>query len=211
MGWLPKCGIAVCYRRGDRPVSAVVIRHQCDAIIHRGPDDAGLLIDRDFGFGMRRLSILDIVDGQQPMQTADGRFAIVFNGEIYNHLSLRKDLADAGYPFRTRSDTETILAAFAHWGQRAWPMLEGMFAVAIWDRVERSLTLARDPLGIKPLYVSQQNGGISFASELKALRVLPAHDFHLDERSVHDFFSFGHVRRPRSSLPRLGCSNPGIS
>jgi asparagine synthase (glutamine-hydrolysing) len=178
-------------------------------MVHRGPDDAGVLIDGDFGFGMRRLSVLDIEGGHQPMQTPDGRFGIVFNGEIFNHLDVREPLKAAGYRFVSHSDTETILAAFAHWGNKAWAKLEGMFAVAIWDRRHRSLTLARDPLGIKPLYVSEQGGGLSFASELKSLRILPGHRFDVDERAVHDFFSFGHVRRPRSIFHQVTTLDPG--
>lgn len=203
------CGIAGWYRRGGRPVTAAVVTAQCDAIVHRGPDDAGVRTDGDFGFGMRRLSILDIEGGHQPMQTPDGRFAIVFNGEIFNHLDVREPLIAAGYPFVSHSDTETILAAFAHWGNGAWAKLEGMFAVAIWDRRHRSLTLARDPLGIKPLYISEQDGGLSFASELKSLRLLPGHRFDVDERAVHDFFSFGHVRRPRTIFHQVTTLDPG--
>lgn len=203
------CGIAGWYRGGGRPVARAAVKAMCDAIAHRGPDDSGILTDGDFGFGMRRLSILDIAGGHQPMETPDGRFAIVFNGEIFNHLEVREPLIAAGYPFATHSDTETILAAFSHWGNDAWPRLEGMFTVAIWDRRRRSLTLARDPLGIKPLYISEQNGGLSFASELKALRVLPDHRFDVDQRAVHDFFSFGHVRRPRSIFNQVATLDPG--
>lgn len=203
------CGIAGWYRRNGRSVPAAVISAQCDAIHHRGPDDSGVLTDGDFGFGMRRLSILDIEGGHQPMETPDGRFAIVFNGEIYNHRDLREPLAAAGYRFSTHSDTETILAAFARWGNDAWAKLEGMFAVAIWDRHKRELTLARDPIGIKPLYISAQCGGLSFASELKALRVLPEHRFEISERGVHDFFSFGAVRRPRSIFEQVATLEPG--
>ena len=203
------CGIAGWYRRGGRPVASGVITAQCDAIRHRGPDDSGVFVDGDFGFGMRRLSILDVERGHQPMQTSDGRYSVVFNGEIYNHLELRGPLTTAGHVFSTHSDTETILAAFAHWGQEAWEKLEGMFAVAIWDRKMRELTLARDPLGIKPLYLSEQRGGISYASELKALRLLPDHDFEIDDRAVHDFFSFGHVRRPRSIFKQVRTLEPG--
>lgn len=203
------CGIAGWYRRGGRPVADATVTRQCDAIRHRGPDDTGILTDGDFGFGMRRLSILDIAGGHQPMVTQDGRYAIVFNGEIYNHQEVRAPLVAAGYPFHSHSDTETILAAFAIWGDAAWPKLEGMFAVAIWDRRERRLTLARDPLGIKPLYLSEQHGGVSFASELKALRVLPDHDFDVDDRAVHDVFSFGHVRKPRSIFRQVRTLAPG--
>ena len=203
------CGIAGWYRREGRPVEASVVIAQCNSILHRGPDDSGTLTDRDFGFGMRRLSILDIDGGHQPMETPDGRFAIVFNGEIFNHLDVRAPLIAAGYDFTTHSDTETILAAFARWGNDSWAKLEGMFAVAIWDRQQRSLTLARDPLGIKPLYVSEQNGGISFASELKAMRMIPGHRFDRDDRSVHDYFRFGHVRRPRSIFRQVTSLDPG--
>ncbi|MDB5684753.1 MAG: asparagine synthase [Sphingomonas bacterium] len=201
------CGIAGWYRRDGRPVPARVIEAQCDAIRHRGPDDDGVLTDGDFGFGMRRLSILDVAGGHQPMRTPDARYAIVFNGEIYNHKDLRPDLPD--YPFRTHSDTETILAAFQAWGNDAWAKLEGMFTVAIWDGVARELTLARDPLGIKPLYISQQGGGLAFASELKSLRVLPGLAFDIDEAAVHDFFSFGHVRKPRSIYRQVRMLDPG--
>ncbi len=158
---------------------------------------------------MRRLSILDLAGGHQPMRTSDGRFSIVFNGEIFNHRDVRRLLDTEQYPFATHSDTETILAAFAVWGNEAWGKLEGMFAVAIWDHVTRELTLARDPLGIKPLYISEQRGGLSFASELKALRVLPDHDFDVDERAAHDYFSFGHVRRPRSIFRQVTTLEPG--
>jgi asparagine synthase (glutamine-hydrolysing) len=169
-----------------------------DRIVHRGPDDSGDLMDGDFGFGMRRLSIIDVAGGHQPITTPDGRYSIVFNGEILQPLDLRDQLADAGFRFRTRSDTETLLASFVHWQDDAWLRLEGMYAVAVWDHAARILTLARDPLGIKPLYVTQQNDGIAFASEIGALKVLPEHRFDIDERAVHDFFSFGHVQKPRS-------------
>ncbi|WP_420030914.1 asparagine synthase (glutamine-hydrolyzing) [Sphingomonas flavescens] len=190
-------------------VPADLVNAQCDAIVHRGPDDSGILTDGDFGFGMRRLSILDIERGHQPMFSHDGRLAIVFNGEIFNHLAVREPLIAAGYPFASHSDTETILAAFETWGNEVWAKLEGMFAVAIWERRSRTLTLARDPLGIKPLYISEQHGGLSFASELKALRVLPDHRFEINERAVHDFFSFGHVRRPRSIFHQVTSLDPG--
>lgn len=203
------CGIAGWYRREGRPVVVSVITAQCNSILHRGPDDSGILTEGDFGFGMRRLSILDIDGGHQPMETPDGRYAIVFNGEIFNHLEVREPLIAAGYEFVTHSDTETILAAFARWGNDAWAKLEGMFAVAIWDRQQRSLTLARDPLGIKPLYISEQGGGLSFASELKALRLVPGHSFEVDDRAVHDYFRFGHVRRPRSIFRQVTSLDPG--
>jgi asparagine synthase (glutamine-hydrolysing) len=203
------CGIAGWYRRQGLSIPYGTIAAQCDAIHHRGPDDSGVLVDGDFAFGMRRLSILDIAGGHQPMNCRRGRFSIVFNGEIYNHAELRKPLSEQGFDFRSASDTETVLAAFAVHGNNAWALLEGMFAVAIWDGLNRELTLARDPLGIKPLYITEQAGGIGFASELKALRMLPEHSFSVDERAVHDYFSFGHVRQPRSIFREVRMLEPG--
>lgn len=203
------CGIAGWYRRGGREVSNAVITRQCDRIIHRGPDDAGYFVDGDFGFGMRRLSIIDLAGGHQPIFTPDGRYAIVFNGEIYNHPDLRRELEALGTTFKTHSDTETLLASYVQWGDDAWRRLQGMYAVAIWDRASRTLTLARDPLGIKPLYITEQQGGLAFASEARSLRVLPGHAFDVDERGVHDFFMFGHVQRPRSIFRQIRSLDPG--
>lgn len=203
------CGIAGWYRRSGRPVTPEVVTRQCDRIAHRGPDDSGCLVDGDFGFGMRRLSIIDIAGGHQPISSADGRYSIVFNGEIYNHPDLRRELEAEGVRFATHSDTEALLASFIRWGDDAWLRFEGMYAAAIWDRMERSLTLARDPLGIKPLFLTEQHGGLAFASEVRALRALPEHGFDIDERAVHDFFSFGHVQKPRSIFRQVRCLEPG--
>ena len=203
------CGIAGWYRRGRRPVARETIVTQCNRIVHRGPDDSGELVDGDFGFGVRRLSIIDVAGGHQPITTEDGRYSIVFNGEIYNHLELRDELVKSGCTFRTRSDTETLLASFVRWRDDAWLKLEGMYAAAIWDHAGRTLTLARDPLGIKPLYLTEQNDGLAFASELRALRVLPDHRFDIDDRAVHDFWSFGHVQKPRSIYRQVRSLEPG--
>jgi asparagine synthase (glutamine-hydrolysing) len=202
------CGIAGWYRRGGRPVERDVVARQCDRLIHRGPDDSGYLTDGDFGFGMRRLSIIDPAGGHQPISSPDGRYAIVCNGEIYNHLDLRRELG-ASCPFRSRSDVETLLACYIRWGDEAWTLADGMFAAAIWDRQTRTLCLARDPLGIKPLFITEQNGGLAFASEIPALRDLPGHSFDIDERGVHDFFSFGHVLGPRSIFRQVRALAPG--
>jgi asparagine synthase (glutamine-hydrolysing) len=202
------CGIAGWYRRSGRPVGRDVLANQCDRLVHRGPDDSGYLADGDFGFGSRRLSIIDVEHGHQPIFSPDGRYAIVCNGEIVNHPVLRKEL-EQGYSFRTQSDTETLLASYLRWGDDAWIRLEGMYAAAIWDRRERTLCLARDPLGIKPLFLTEQRGGIAFASEIPALRVLPDHEFGIDERGVHDFFRFGHVLGPRSIFSQVRQLEPG--
>ncbi|MDE8653746.1 asparagine synthase (glutamine-hydrolyzing) [Novosphingobium album (ex Liu et al. 2023)] len=203
------CGIAGWYRRGGRPVAEAALARACATIVHRGPDDQGLFAEDDFGFGMRRLSIIDLAGGHQPIFSPDRRFAIVYNGEIYNHPELRAELADWGWSFATHSDTETVLAAFARWGDDAWPRLEGMYGAAIWDRRDRRLTLARDPLGIKPLYYSLQRGGLAFGSEIRAIRALDGLDFTMDERAVHDFFMFGHVQKPRTIWNEVRTLAPG--
>lgn len=203
------CGIAGWYRRGGRPVPREAIASQCDRLISRGPDDAGYLTDGDFGFGMRRLSIIDIEGGHQPILSPDGRYAIVFNGEIVNHPALRREL-EGSYAFQTdHSDTETVLAAFTRWGDDAWLKLEGMYAVAIWDKLTKSLTLARDPVGIKPLFFTEQGGGLAFASEITALRELPDHSFDLDEDGADDFFCFGHTLPPRTIFRQVRPLEPG--
>jgi len=160
------CGIAGWYARGGRAVPEDVVRAMCATIVHRGPDDDGYLTDGDFGFGMRRLSIVDVAGGHQPMTSDDGRYAVTFNGEIFNHPDLRAELEQLGHRYRTNSDTESILRGFQEWGPGVFAKLEGMFAIAVWDRSARTLHLARDPLGIKPLHVTLQNGGLAYASEL---------------------------------------------
>lgn len=203
------CGIAGWYRRGGRPVPQETVAAMCDRLRHRGPDDAGYLAGGDFGFGMRRLSIIDIEGGHQPILSQDGRHAIVFNGEIVNHPDLRREL-EGKYRFQTdHSDTETILAAWLRWGDDAWLRLEGMYAVAIWDNHAKSLVLARDPLGIKPLFFTKQAGGLAFASEINALRELSDHRFDLLEDGVDDFFCFGHTLPPRTIFRQVKPLEPG--
>ena len=203
------CGIAGWYRRGGKPVPQSALAAACDRLRHRGPDDAGYLTDGDFGFGMRRLSIIDVDGGHQPIFSPDARHAIVFNGEIYNHPELRREL-ERSYAFQTdHSDTETILAAYLRWGDDAWTRLEGMYAVAIWDKLDKRLVLARDPIGIKPLFVTEQSGGLAFASEINALRSLPEHRFELDGDGVDDFFCFGHTLPPRTIFAEVRPLDPG--
>jgi len=203
------CGIAGWYRRGGRPVPHDAIVGQCNRLLSRGPDDAGYLVEGDFGFGMRRLSIIDIAGGHQPIFSPDGRYAIVFNGEVVNSPVVRREL-EGSYDFQTdHSDTETVLAAFIRWGDDAWLKLEGMYAVAIWDKLAKSLTLARDPVGIKPLFFTEQAGGFAFASEITALRPLPGHAFDLDENGVDDFFCFGHTLPPLTIFKQVRPLEPG--
>src|SRR5262249_12661560 len=170
----------------------------CGRIVHRGPDDRGVLAERDFGFGMQRLAIVDVARGHQPMESEDGRCVVTFNGEIYNHPALKAELGRLGHRYRTSSDTESILRGFQQWRGDVCTRLEGMFAIALWDRATRTLHLARDPLGIKPLYVTLQHGGLAWASELKALAPVPGLAFTPDPLAMDQYFAFGHVLAPRS-------------
>jgi asparagine synthase (glutamine-hydrolysing) len=203
------CGIAGLYAPRLGPVAPETVARQCDTILHRGPDSHGLHVDGDLGIGMRRLSIIDLAGSDQPIFSEDRRHAIVFNGEIYNYRALRDELRALGHRFATQGDTEVILAAWRQWGDAAWERLDGMFAAAIWDGETRRLTLARDQLGIKPLYYSWQGGRLAFGSELKALLVVPGLRFDPDPRAVHDYFSFGHVRAPRSIYRQVAVLPPG--
>jgi asparagine synthase (glutamine-hydrolysing) len=203
------CGICGWYRRGAGPVEAAVLAAQCDALVHRGPDDQGTLVDGDFGFAMRRLSIIDLAGGHQPMTSPDGRWSIVYNGEVFNFLELRRALEGEGHRFRTASDTEAILRGFMSWGDEVWGRLEGMFAVALWDHEQRRLRLARDPLGIKPLFYTQQDGGLAFASELKGLTGVPGLAFTPRDASVDAYFAFGHVLAPFTIYEEVQKLEPG--
>ncbi|MFN7624684.1 MAG: asparagine synthetase B family protein, partial [Acidobacteriota bacterium] len=140
-----------------------------DAIRHRGPDGGGFYTHDGLGFGHRRLAIIDLShEGDQPMVTADGRYALIFNGEIYNFRELRAELQNVGYRFRSTGDSEVVLNAFVEWGIRAIERFNGMFALAVWDRDQRELYLARDRYGIKPLYYAVFNNSLIFGSEVKA-------------------------------------------
>jgi asparagine synthase (glutamine-hydrolysing) len=205
------CGIAGWYARGGRPVDAAIVRAMCGTIVHRGPDDEGIHTDGDFGFGMRRLAIVDVAGGHQPMVSADGRFVLTYNGEIYNHPALRAELEALGHRYRTNCDTESILLGFEQWGPGVWAKLEGMFAAALWDTRTRTLHLARDPLGIKPLYVSSQNGGLAYASELKALVPVPGLRFTPDARAMDQYFAFGHVLAPHTIYSEVTKLEPGCA
>lgn len=171
-------------------------------LVHRGPDDGGVWTDPETGVGLahRRLSILDLsAEGQQPMLSGDGRFVLVFNGEIYNFAALRAELAGRGHAFRGRSDTEVLLAAAVEWGvQGAVERCVGMFAFALWDRRARRLHLGRDRLGEKPLYYGQVGDALLFGSELKALAAHPAWTGEVDRHAVGLFVRYGYVPAPHS-------------
>jgi asparagine synthase (glutamine-hydrolysing) len=168
------CGI-VGYLNLDRaqPADSARITAMCATIVHRGPDDQGVMTDGPVGLGMRRLAIIDVASGRQPIANEDETIHIVFNGEIYNHLGLRDRLLAAGHVFRTLSDTETILHLYEEEGDDCVHQLRGMFAFAIWDAPRNRLLVARDRLGIKPLFYALDEGRLAFASEMKAILALP--------------------------------------
>lgn len=193
--------------------AATVIRQMSDMIAHRGPDGEASWLDDEAGLalGHRRLAILELSSlGQQPMASADGRYVIVFNGEIYNFPDLRRRLEVEGHGFRSHSDTEVLLAACAAWGvRRAVREANGIFAFALWDREERVLTLARDHLGVKPLYWGVMNGWLLFGSQPKAMRPHPAFDGAVDRDTLAAYVRFGYVPAPYSIHAAIQKLEPG--
>jgi len=179
---------------GARPetVSDAILQKMTEQIHHRGPDDGGVYIspNRELGLGFRRLSIIDLsAAGHQPMSNRDGSIWITFNGEVYNHLELRKSLEAQGFGFRSRTDTEALLYAYEAYGTDFLQKIYGMFAIAIWDARKNELLLARDRLGIKPLYYTQQNGALYFASEIKSILAHPDVSPELNAQGLSDYLT----------------------
>lgn len=204
------CGIAgFVDHQSSEDVRTDSVARMCTRMLHRGPDDAGIASRGPATIGMRRLAIFDPANGHQPMATPDDRFHIVFNGAIYNHSDLRTELARAGFAFRTQCDTEVLLAAFAHWGERCLGRLRGMFAFAVWDAREESLFVARDPFGIKPLYYRHDGPQLIFASELNALLGAGVFDTQIDALSVVDYLGWFSVPAPRTIYRRIFSLRPG--
>ncbi|MBI3550242.1 MAG: asparagine synthase (glutamine-hydrolyzing) [Elusimicrobia bacterium] len=202
------CGICGQLSLDGAPLDPARVAAASRYLEHRGPDDQGAWTEGPVSFGFRRLSILDLEGGHQPMLSEDGAAAIVFNGEIYNHPELKAELEAEGVRFRTRSDTETILHLYARRGAAAFERLNGMFAVGIWDRARRELVLARDPVGVKPLYYSVAGGVLSFASELRALLAAGIPDA-LDPAAVQEYLAFGFVHGPKTIVSAVRKLPPG--
>lgn len=185
------CGIAGIVHLDGAPASPVLLKRMTDAIAHRGPDGEGIFTDGAVGLGHRRLAIIDLSPaGHQPMLTGDGRFVITYNGEVYNFQELRIELEAAGCQFRSRTDSEVVLHAWALWGIKALDRFNGMFAFAIWDRREKQLTLARDRYGVKPLYYANLSRTFVFGSEVKALLKHPAMQSAIDEEALLEYMTF---------------------
>lgn len=193
------CGIVGFYNRPkSREDLTEDLRRMCAAIIHRGPDDEGLCVDGPAGLAMRRLSIIDVAGGHQPITNEDGTIVVVFNGEIYNYRSLRETLVSSGHQFRTSGDTEVIVHAYEEYGTDCVKHFNGMFGFALWDRPAQRLLVARDRMGVKPLYYVSGREGMAFASEIKALLTLPDVPRNLDMEAAAQFFRLGFVPAPKT-------------
>ena len=193
------CGInGVFHYREGVPVDLDLVERQSQLLRHRGPDDEGFHSENGLGMAFRRLAIVDLSTGAQPLANEDQTVWIVYNGEIYNHLDLRRELEARGHRYRTKSDTESIVHAYEEWGDACVERLRGMFAFAIYDRRKRRLLLARDRTGKKPLYYHDDGRRLAFASELKALILDPRVPRELDERALADYLTFQYVPSPRT-------------
>ncbi len=194
------CGIAGIFdSRGIAEVDHRLLRRMTGVLIHRGPDADGFYLAPGIGLGFRRLAIVDLVGGDQPLFNEDRTVCIVFNGEIYNFQPLMRELTALGHVFRTRCDTEVIVHAWEEWGEACLDRLNGMFAFALWDERRDTLFLARDRLGEKPLYYAELGDGrVLFASELKSILCCPEVERRLDPQAIEEFFAFGYVPDPRS-------------
>jgi asparagine synthase (glutamine-hydrolysing) len=198
------CGIAgVFYADPSRPVEAAILRAMGASLAHRGPDAEGFWTDSGLGLVHRRLSIIDLSGGDQPIGNEDGSVQVILNGEIYNYQHLREDLVRKGHRFRTQSDTEVIVHLYEDEGEHFVARLRGMFAIALWDRSKRRLVLARDRVGIKPLYVYRDAEKLVFASELKAILAHPAVERSIDPTALDAYLTFGHVPGPGSIFTQM--------
>jgi asparagine synthase (glutamine-hydrolysing) len=204
------CGICGIANHGDdHPADEEVVRAMAAAMTHRGPDEDGFLVDGEVALGMRRLSIIDLEGGTQPIADERGDTWVVSNGEIYNFRELRRELRAAGHVFRTASDTEVIVHAYEEWGLDAFARLNGMFATAVWDATARRLVLARDPFGVKPLYVHDDGTTLAFASEVRALLCHPSVARAVDLEGLVEYVSLTYVPSPRTAFAGVRKLLPG--
>jgi asparagine synthase (glutamine-hydrolysing) len=204
------CGIyGLLSLNGPRRADAALLSRMGRAILHRGPDDEGAFVDDQMLLGMRRLSIIDVSGGHQPLTNEDGSVVVVCNGEIYNFQELREQLQKAGHRFATGSDCEVIVHLYEERGEKFLEALDGMFGCAVWDKAKRRLIVARDPLGIKPMYYTVGDGQIAFASEAKALLELPFVKKRLDPAALAQYFALGYVAAPNSLFEGMKKLLPG--
>lgn len=188
------CGITGYFNSGQRFISEKELRCATDSISHRGPDDSGYFIGDHVGLGHRRLSILDLSSlGHQPMHSSTGRYVMAFNGEIYNYLALKEELATKGYHFKSHSDTEVVVNGYEYWNNNLFEKLNGIFAISIWDKEEKKLTLARDRMGVKPLYYWCNGNLLLFGSEIKSILSYGIVERKISKQSLHEFIYYGYA------------------
>src|ERR687897_2108212 len=198
------CGICGLAYLNGRPVEPSLLEEMNDTLLHRGPDSGGAHVDGSVGIAARRLSIIDLETGDQPLSNEDGSVTVVQNGELYNYRELRRELEAAGHRFRSHGDTEVLAHGYEEWGDAFAVRLRGMFAAAVWDARRRRLVLARDRYGIKPLYYRAEAGGLEFASELRAL---PRGEVDLD--ALEAFLAFNCIPDPLTIFAGVRKVPPG--
>ena len=204
------CGIAGLINFDDTPVSKSVLERMTHAIAHRGPDGQGHWIEGNVGIGHRRLSIIDLSSaGQQPMLSSNHRYVLSYNGEIYNYKQIRTELEQLGYQFSSETDTEVVLYALEYWGPEALIRFNGMFALALWDRKKKSLLLARDRYGIKPIYYAQQGNKFLFGSEQKAITTVPSFQRKLNSPALLEYMTFQNIFTDQTLLKDVNLLPPG--
>src|SRR5438477_5922715 len=203
------CGIAGIIGQADELVDAADVRRMCKTIIHRGPDDEGIYAVGPIGLGMRRLSIIDLAGGRQPVHNEDKSIWVVFNGEIYNFPDLRRELEARGHNFYTHTDTEVIVHLYEELGADCIKKLRGMFAIALYDSRKQKLLLARDRLGKKPLYYAVHHGRLLFGSEIKALLAVAPELAEVNLEALLQFFYFAYIPDPYSAFQRIAKLPPG--
>jgi len=203
------CGIAGIADSPSRPVDPTTIHRMCQAIVHRGPDDEGIFVKDGIGLGMRRLSIIDLSGGHQPVFNEDRSVWIVFNGEIYNFPDLRRELEARGHRFYTHTDTEVIVHLYEDYGSECVQKLRGMFAFALYDERQNRLLLARDRLGIKPLHYAFHDGRLLFGSEIKSILAVAPELAEVDRHALLQYFYFGYVPDPKTAFSSIQKLPPG--
>ena len=205
------CGICgIVYRDPERPVDKRILQEMSSKIVHRGPDDEGFYVHKNLGMAARRLSIIDIAGGHQPIYNEDELIVTVYNGEIYNFLELKKNLNVKGHTFKTNTDTEILVHLYEEYGTKLLDHLNGMFAFAIYDRKHRQLLLARDRLGIKPLYYIDGKDWLLFGSEIKSFLAFPEFNPGLDFEALHHFLTFRFVHAPMTIFKEVKKMPPGF-
>jgi len=204
------CGICGIYNFNQQtPVSPQVLQKMNDSLVHRGPDEQGIYVINNIGLGVQRLKIIDLITGKQPFSDPSNQFTIGYNGEIYNYKEIKRQLVNQGYQFKSQSDTEVILYSYMHWGLRFVDSLNGMFAIAIWDNQKQQLIIARDRIGIKPLFYYQDNEQFIFASEIKAILRHPLVTRNMDYESLYYHLSLNYIPENKTLFRNIRSLPPG--